>query len=348
MKKLLILSFILFFVSVHSQITLYFKDSISKAPSPFIMVFNEQQEIIGTSNELGKLSVGNRSKFTSKLFLESIFYEKKEISSDKLENNTIILLTPMVNLLDEVEINYKRKYKVLTAYYRVYNLSDDVLDSFVDAEVKYIIKKNSIERKVLNFRIFDTISTKKYKLITPYWVPNLKKTSLFEKLNSKFHLIKDKEKGFINIIGEKDSKLYGTIRAELNLKNKSNLIIGPLRWSKYFNNIYIEEYYNDELLKTTIEDLKYRGKISERNVTTDYIKQNPLLKGKEKLVHKNDMFIQSVKYISKEEYKKLMKKGYKDTSISHYTKEFWKNLETFTPLDPLVEKQLNEILIERK
>ena len=347
MKKLLIFSFILFSVSVHSQITLLFKDSISKNPSPFIMVFSEKNEIIGTSNEKGEVYL-EKNKLTDKIFIESIFYKKKEIIITKLENNTIILLVPLVNLLDEVEINYKRKYIVLTAYYRVYNLSDDILDSFVDAEVKYIIKKNSIERKVLNFRIFDTISPKKYKLQTPYWVPKLKKTSLFEKLNSKFHLIKDEEKGFINIVGKKDSKLYGTIRTELNSKNKSNIIIRPLKWSKYFNNIHVEEYNSEELLKITIEDLKYTSKILMRDVTADYIKQNPLLKGKEKMVHKNDMFIQSVKYISKEEYKKLKNKGYKDTSISHYTKEFWKGLETFTPLDPLVEKQLNENLIERK
>lgn len=348
MKKSLIPLFIFFLGSVHSQITLHFKDTISKKPSPYVMVFNGSKEIIGTSNELGEIYLEKNNKLTHKIFIESIFYEKKEIVSNKLENNTIILLEPKVNLLNEVEIDDKNKFIVLTAYYRIYNLVDDVLKTFVDSEVKYIFNNNSFQKKVLNFRIFDTISSKEYKKFDFYWVPNLKKTSLFESLNSKFHLIKDIEKGFINIIGKKDKKVYGTISEDLNLNNKSNIQIRILRGTKYFDGITTEEYNNEDLLKTTIRDLKYRYKIFERDITAYDIKTNPLLKGKEKIFSKREMFIQSVDYVSKEEYKKIMKKGFKDTTISHYTKEFWKKLETFTPLDPSVEKQLNNILVERK
>ena len=35
----------------------------------------------------------------------------------------------------------------------------------------------------------------------------------------------------------------------------------------------------------------------------------------------------------------------KDTSISHYAKEFWKDLESFTPLDPSIEIQIQECFV---
>jgi hypothetical protein len=312
------------------------------------MFLNENKEIIGTSNELGEIYFDHDVKLTGKIFLESIFYEKKEILASKLENNKTILLTPLVNLLDVVEIDNKKKYAVLTAYYRIYNLIDGDLVTFVDAEVVYIIKKNSVQKKVLNFRMFDTVSRENYKKHKYYWIPELKKTSLFETLNSKFHLIKDEKKNLINIVGIKNRELYGTIRTDLNSENKSNIKIKIIKWTKYFNNISVEEYNSKELLKTTIKDLKYRYKNLKRDVTAYDIKVNPLLKGRKKIESIRELFIQNVEYLSKQEYKKIMKMGYKDTSISHYTKEFWKNLETFTPLDPLIEKQLNDILVERK
>lgn len=346
MKKLYIL--ILFSVNIHSQITLQFKDTISNKPSPYIMVFNENKEIIGTSNELGEIYFEDDVKLTGKIFLESIFYEKKEVSASKIENNKTILLTPLVNLLDVIEIDNKKKYAVLTAYYRIYNLIDEDLVTFVDAEVEYIIKKNSIQKKVLNFRIFDTISRDNYKKNNPYWVDKLKKTSFFETLNSRFHLIKDEENGIIKVVGKKDREIHGTIKTGLNVNNKSNIFLDVTNETDKIIGIAREEYSNIELLKTTIKDLKYWSRINIRTVTPKYIKINPYLEGKEKLFNKREIFIQSVEYISKEEYKNLKMKGYKDTSISHYTKEFWKNLETFIPLEPSIEKQLNEILVERK
>ncbi len=347
MNRILIPCFILFSIIVHSQITLHFKDTISNKPSPYIMVLNEGKEIIGTSNEEGEVYLIKDNKLTDSLFIESIFYEKKRILASELVDNSNILLIPLVNLLDEIVITTpKKKYLVLTVYYRHYNATDDVLGSFMDAEVKYIMKKNSFKKKVLNFRQFDTIPSKDYKLYPYYWIPDLKKISLFEKLNSKFHLIKKEKEGIINIVGKKDNKLYGTISKDLNNKNKISIKI--LRYSKHFDGISAEEYNNEELLKITIKDLKYRYKGVTRKVTHEYIKNNPLLKGKKKMFTIEEYFIQSVEYISKEELKKLENMGYKDTTISHYTKEFWKNLETFTPLDPLIEKQLNTILVERK
>lgn len=349
MKKSLIFLFILLYGSVYSQITLHFKDTISNKPSPYIMVSNEDTEIIGTSNELGEVYLKKDNKLTNSLFIESIFYEKKRIQASELEDNSIILLKPIVNLLDEIVITApKKKYLVLTAYYRIYNTTDDILDSFVDAEVKYIMKKNSFKKKVTNFRIFDTIPYENFKKISPYWVSGLKKTTLFERLNSKFHLIKNEKDGVINIVGKKNHMLYGTIRADVNIKNNSNIIITALKDSEYFNNIATEEYNSKELLTTTIKDLKYKCNIANIIVTDKMIEINPHLKDRKKRVNKKEVFIQSVEYISKEDLKKLEKMGYKDTSISHYTKEFWKNLETFTPLDPSIEKQLNNLLVERK
>ncbi len=347
MQKILTPYFILFSIIINAQITLHFKDTISNKPSPYIMVLNEKKEIINTSNELGEVLLKDNSKLTNKLFIESIFYKKKEILLNKKEGIQTIILKPLVNVLDEIEIDNKKKYLVLTAYYRIYNSRDTLLVSFVDAEVKYLMKKNSFKKKVINFRIFDVNSINQQ--FNPYWVDKLKKTSLFETLNSKFHLLKDEEKGVINIVGKKSNEVYGTIKTGFNnTNNKSNIAIEITNESENIIGITREEYNNEELLKTTIKDLKYWRKDNIRNVTPRYIKHNSSLKGIEKMFNRRELFIQSVEYISKEEYKKLMKLGYRDTSVSHYTREFWKNLEPFTPLDPSIEKQLNEILVERK
>ncbi|MDC9723628.1 MAG: hypothetical protein PSN34_12775 [Urechidicola sp.] len=349
MKKLLIPCLILFSIIVHSQTTLYFKDTVSNKPSSYVMVLNENEEIIGTSNEDGEIYFDEGVKLTSRLFLESIFYERRELLISEIKNNTTILLIPLVNLLDEVEIENKKKYLVLTAYYRIYNTVDGVLQSFFDYEIKYVIKKNSIQRIVLNNRIFDTISNENYKKDKrPFWRSDLKKKSLFVRLNSNYHLINDSEDGVINIVDKKTKEVYGTVKRELNINNQSNILVYLEK--EYENSIGIarEEYNNEDLLKTTIKDLKHSSRTSIRTVTPKYIKISPSLKGKEKIVTKKERFIQSVEYVTKEEYKKILKMGYKDVSVSHYTKEFWKNLETFTPLDSLIEKQLNTILVERK
>lgn len=347
MRKLILLYFLFFITCGFSQTKLVFIDSISNEPSPYIMLFNEDNKIIGTSNELGEITIEDSLSLTNKIFLRNIFYESKELLINNFGSNETILLNPIVNLLDEVKIDLN-KYIVLTAYYRIYNLVDDILTSFVDAEVKYIIKKNSIQKKILNCRIFDTIPVSEYNLKAknPYWISDLKKTSLFEKLNSKFNLIKDKECDIINIIGKEDKLLYATIK--VNSKNASNIKIETLRRSKYFDGIKEEEYNNEELLKVTIKDLKYRSKEKQLIVTDDYIKFNPLLKGKEIMFNKREIFVQSVEYVSKDEYKKIKKMGYKDTSISHYKKEFWKGLDNYKPLDSLIEEQIKTNLVERK
>ena len=349
MRKLLTPCFILFTILIYSQTTLYFKDTISDKPSPYIMVLNENDEIIGTSNEDGEIYFNEGAKLTSKLFLESIFYERRELLISEIKNNTTILLKPLVNILDEVEIENKKKYLVLTAYYRIYNTVDGVLNSFFDYEIKYVIKKNSIQRIVLNNRIFDTVSNENYKKDKrPFWSVKLKNKSLFERLNSNYHLINNEKKGVINIVDKKTNEVYGMVKSELNINNQSNIIVHLEK--EYENSIGIvrEEYNNDELLKTTIKDLRYRSGISIRKVTPLYIKYDPLLKGKKEMLNKKEFFIQSAEYVTKGEYKRILKLGYKDVSASHYTREFWKNLEVFTPLDSLIEKQISTILVERK
>lgn len=348
MRKSVISLFLFFSVTAQSQIILHFKDTINNNPSPYITVFNENKIIIGTSNELGTIYLEKNNKLTDKIFIESIFYENKELATNILTNNSIVSLTPKVNLLDEVKLDYKQKYVVLTAYYRSCDLVDDVLNIFMDAEVKYIIKKKSIESITMNFRIFDTIATENYKSYKYYWIPKLNRKSLFENLNSQFHLSMNEEDEIINIVGREDGELYGTVRNHINLKHNSNKQIMALKSAKLFNGISVEEYNNEEILKTTIKDLKYRFEHSTRNIDANYTKSNPLLKGKKLLINKRELFIQSIEYVTKEEYKKLKKEAYKDTSVSHYTREFWKNLETFTPLNPSIEKQINTILVERK
>lgn len=349
MRKLFVIYLMLFATSLFSQTKLFFKDSITQKPAVFVMVINEEGKVIGTSNELGEIYLENINKSINKIFIKSIFYEKKGILINKLKDNKIILLKPLMNSLDEVFIDSK-KYLALMAYCRVYNLIDDDLKSFVDAEVKYIIRDNSIQKRVLNYRIFDTIPTSQYSLKNknPYWIPDIRKLSLFEKLNSKFNLIEDEEENSIKIVGREDNALYGVIEVKSDIKNNSNIEIETFKNSKYFDRIKKETYYNDELLKVTIKDLKYQSKESVRIIDDAYVKADSLLRGKEKLFFCSEIFIQDIEYLSRDEYKEIKKIKHKVLSVSRYRREFWKSLNNYKPLAPLIEKQMNEVLIMRK
>ena len=60
------------------------------------------------------------------------------------------------------------------------------------------------------------------KLYKYYWIPKLNRRSLFENLNSQFHLSMNEEDEIINIVGREDGELYGTVRNHINLKHNSN------------------------------------------------------------------------------------------------------------------------------
>jgi len=96
-EKLLTFCFLLSSICVVSQTKLMFKDAISKAPVAFIMVVNEQNDIIGTSNELGEIHLENSP---AKIYVESIFYEREEIRIDQLEKFKEIVLTPIIQVLN--------------------------------------------------------------------------------------------------------------------------------------------------------------------------------------------------------------------------------------------------------
>jgi hypothetical protein len=273
-----------------------------------------------------------------------MFYEEKKIELDKLiaDGNKTILLTPKTNLLDEVVIgSSSSKYVVLTAYYRVYNFTNKTVSSFIDAEVKFIIKNNSIQKKIINHRIFDTTPKEEYYISSknPFYINDLDGKSLLEILNSKFYLIKGNDSGAVNIIGRKDKKLYGIISKTYNPITDSNIRIDVSKRSKYFDGIQVEEYNNQNLSNVTIKDLKYRcSEFSHTSVDgkkTDY-------------VNKREIFIENVEYLSKAELKKINKLKKNDISVSRYSKEFWKNLDNFIPLNSVVESDIKKFLIERK
>lgn len=350
LKQYLLIFIILFSGSVYSQVILQLKDSITREPAPYVTVLDENNNIITASNELGIVVLDEDNKLINTLILESIFYKKKEIISDELTNNSTILLKSKLNVLDNVTITseLQKKYLVLKAYYRIYNLIDDILVSFVDAEVRYILRNKSFKKKVLNYRVFDTISSRQYKQKTPYWIEDLSFKTLLEKANAKYYLVEKEKNRLIDIVGKRSNKIYGTIKKDSNLNHNSDIIITTKEKADNYTIINEEEYSSDEFLTITIKDLKYKHKTVNITITPKMIKLSPDLKGKKEKVHKRETFIQGIDYVSKKEFKKLMKMGYKDTSVSHYSKDFWKNLETFSPLESNIQKQLDRQLKERK
>ncbi|MBA0884779.1 carboxypeptidase-like regulatory domain-containing protein [Flavobacterium undicola] len=341
MKKLILFLFLSSLTSVFSQVKLTFKDSKSKEPISFITIFNERNQEIATSNEEGEIVIKDLAALTNTIYAKSLFFEEKKLELNTLKEGEIILLDPKINLLDEVVVS-SGKYVVLTAYYRILNLKNNKPWSFIDTEIKFIIKNNSIYIKNISHRIFDTAPKEDYKISSknPFYIKDLDDKSLLEILKLKFNLIKNNENNVINIIGKEDKKLYGSIKKISNHDTNSNIRIDISKRSKYYKGIQVEEYHNEDLLKATIKDLKYK--------MYEFKHENIIDGKKTKFVTKGELFIQNVEYLSKDEYKKIMKLKNNDTSISHYSKEFWKNLDTFTPLNSVVESEIKELLVERK
>lgn len=340
MKKLILFLFLTNLTSIFSQTKLTFKDSTSKEPISFLTIFNEKNQEIATSNEKGEIFIKDIFELTNIIYAKSLFYEEKKIELSKLKEDEIILISPKINLLDEVEVS-SGKYVVLTAYYRAFNFNNKKIASFVDAEIKFIIKNNSIQKRIINHRIFDTTPKEEYNISSknPFSFYNLEETSLLKMLILKFNLVKSNENDIINIIGKKDKKLYGNIKRISNPSTNSNIRIDVSKRSKYFDGIQVEEYYNEDLLKVTVKDLKYR--------CTEFEHEGIIDGKKIEYFHKRELFVQNVEYLSEDEFKKIIKLKNNDISTSHYTKEFWKNLNSFTPLNSVLESQIQN-LVERK
>jgi len=348
MKKNILYLFILLVNNMFSQITLKLIDSVRNKPASYIMVLNDKDEIITSSNELGIVILNDKTKLSDKLIFESIFFERKEMELKKIQDNSIIILRPKITALDEVVVtSNSKKYLVISAYYRIYNIVDSVLVSFVDAEVKYIKKKNSFKKKVLNFRIFDNYPKDKYKEGSPYWVVNLKTKTLIEQTNKKYYLKKHGENS-IDVVDKKDNQIIGKIKTKSDSLQEGHIFLSINEREGNYEIKYTEEYENNNLITTNIKDLIYKSKTSVVKITPKMIKLTPSLKNKKVEIHKVEFFIQDIDHITKKEYKKIIKKGYKDTSVSHYKQKFWKNLENVKPLDSYLQKQLNTTVIERK
>jgi hypothetical protein len=178
-------------------------------------------------------------------------------------------------------------------------------------------------------------------------VANLKTTTLFETLQSKYYLRKKELENSITIENKKNSKIHGSIKSNLNLENDATIRVKVVDDPKKYTNLDIETYNSDTLLTTNILNLVYKCHQSTRNVTAKMIKISPELSGVKKMSSKIEFFIQNTTYISKERYKQIMKIEYKDKTVSHYNKAFWKDLKVFIPLDIKTQKQLNK-LTERK
>lgn len=327
--------------NLFSQKTILFKDSITNKPCPEILVLDDKGKLLGVSNKLGEVYLENR--LVKKIRIDDLSYGKKEILI-KVNKKQEVLLNSFVNRLKDVHLTTK-KYMVLTTYYRSYNMIDQTLRNFKDAEVKFIFKKERlIDNIILNHRIFNNTPDIDYDPGGYPYTPNLEKYTLLEKSIKHFDLVKSEQPDIINIVNKKNGEKYGT----LTKKEKNIVQLDVIKNSKYFNRITLEKYQSNNLKAINNKKLKYKLFVHLRKVTKKYIDEDPYFFGKKEFLYKREFFIQNVNYLTKKEYKELKKRNQNFNTVSDYSKEFWKNLSNYELLPLNLRKQLQTKLSERK
>ncbi|WP_179354324.1 carboxypeptidase-like regulatory domain-containing protein [Winogradskyella vidalii] len=102
MRKILLITLILFTNLIYSQTKGTVLDSISQEPIPYVNIWVENENIGTTSNEIGQFEI-NESLKDKILIFSAIGFKSKKVNSNTIEKK--ILLSPEITELEEVLIS---------------------------------------------------------------------------------------------------------------------------------------------------------------------------------------------------------------------------------------------------
>jgi hypothetical protein len=361
--KLFIIVFILFFTSSNSQV---FQDSLLNYTIPFVEIYSDTGNFIGTTDEKGEITPRLLEEIeksqTINLYTSHILYENKKIKLHNLNKNNRIKLNPITSNLKEVTINYdkiKKKYLKLNCYFRSYQINNDRVHYFMDgiADI-YINTKNNKSKvnKIITNRTFENKNIKQLDekgpfqvIFKPIGVPTVNEKILFSELI-------------------KNYTLDSISNNKINIKNKSNKMIGFLSNSELDKSLNIQlKFISEENPKVMNvlgnESILYNYNINT-NFSTSYKNMRNLISYRElrnyKLKNRKDANYQKVDlineiYILSSEYTDdIIDKGHAwdfySLKPTNYTNNFWQNIQNpyYQPLPESIEKYIKENLTEVK
>ncbi len=133
-------------------------DSISKEPIPFVEIYSDKGDILGTTDYNGEIPLVQLNKIKElgceRVYFHHINYHGKDISVKEFSTLTNISLAPLelekINALDEVVVfsKNKKKYIKFTAYFRSVQFNNNRPQYYMDGIVEYYISNKNGNAKI--------------------------------------------------------------------------------------------------------------------------------------------------------------------------------------------------------
>lgn len=351
------------FAFVYSQHSI--KDAISLESVPFVEIYSDKGNLVGSTDVDGLLSKDLENKILSAntkiLTFVNSFYQNKVVTIDNFNNNTVFKMNPIVNALKEVVVSNKKdknEYLVLKTYVRSLQINNDRVHYFMDGIVEYYIslKTKKVKLKFLSNRSFEnkSIPQLKEKGFKIYFqisgAPMLSGLLDYNKLSESYGL--QKSTADVKIKSKGDNSLKGSL--SLN-PNGTSLTLGIITDDKrkVMKGLGVENILNNYTINSLFsnkefEDIGFDSLLYFKETRNYEIKAK-----KDKVTQKVDatheVFVLGYRFSEKIDAKGL-DSNYRLIYSSAYQDNYWENVNNalFQPLPTALEKYIEENLTEIK
>jgi len=342
-KFLLLYLSLLFSTPNYSQITLI--DNGDHSPVSFAHLIAEDGRLLGTSDLNGQIKIDSINTIQNKhISIQHLSYENIEIALDKSAIPDTFFMVKRKYTLPDVTVHASNKeVLVIKAYYRSYELNNDIPKFFTDGFVEYYIPVSNdkkIKMKRMEFRSFrneELLSKEKERTNTivmrlagiPRIVHNSVSNSIRE--NKKITL-RETSGNETKII--KNDCIVGTIVSDtLNSVLRLSMdFIAPKKseekslfryTSRITTNEVSEIYTNMHLQAISLDDLirrnNYRKIFFKHKKDADFVKLEAI----------NELHVLQKHYITNEEFKAIESDSHALPESSSYSEKHWSKLSEY-------------------
>jgi hypothetical protein len=363
MKKICFVFVLLLHSFIYSQHSI--KDAISLESVPFVEIYSDTGNLIGSTDVDGSLSKDFENKIllanAKSLTFVNSFYQNKAVTIDDFNSDTVFKMNPIVNALKEVVVSNKKdknQYLVLKTYVRSLQINNDRVHYFMDGIVEYYIslKTKKVKLKFLSNRTFEnkSIPQLKEKGFKVYFqivgAPMLSELLDYNKLNESYGL--QKSTVDIKIKNKEDNSLKGSLYLNPNgtsltlgiITDDKPKVMKGLGVENILNNYTINSLYGNKKL----EDIGFDSLLYFKETRNYDIKAK-----KDKVTQKVDatheVFVLGYRFSEKIDAKGL-DSNYSLIHSSAYQDNYWEHVNNtlFQPLPIALEKYIEENLTKIK
>jgi hypothetical protein len=364
MKKFYFAFVLLLHSFIYSQHSI--KDAISLESVPFVEIYSDTGNLIGSTDVDGLLSkdlvnkiiVSNAKSLT---FVNS-FYQNKVVTIDDFYNSTVFKMNPIVNELKEVVVSNKKdknQYLVLKTYVRSLQINNNRVHYFMDGIVEYYIslKTRKVKLKFISNRSFENKSIPQLKekgLSKVYFqivgAPMLSELLDYNSLNESYGL--QKSVVDVKIKSKDDNSLKGSLY--LN-PNGTSLTLGIVTDDKpkVMKGLGVENILNNYTINSLFSNKEFEDIGFDSLLYFKEARNYDIKAKKDKVTQKVDatheVFVLGYRFSEKIDAKRL-DSNYSLIHSSAYQDNYWEyvNNVLFQPLPIALQKYIEENLAEIK